>query len=227
MTTSPELKPKKTANKKRVVLFSTLGFFAVAFVFCCYIGVLGGNVREVAPGKVYRSATLTGLNYTGVTAGFIGNTMENVLKDKKIKTVINLRGGSNKDEWYREEVEACDKLAVKHIDFGMSARKLPPPQMVEGIIRDFDQAQYPILIHCQAGADRTGLVSTLYSYLYKGETLDQAQQEQLTWKYGHFPVANTHKMDEFFDLYRKYGEGCSFRDWLHVRYPPIYLASPH
>ena len=222
-----EANSQKPKSKKKVAIYSSLGFSLTAILFCCYIGVFGGNVREVSPGKVYRTATLTGFNYTGVTAALTGNTMENVLKDKKIKTVINLRGGSDKDDWYRDEIKACDQLSVKHIDYGMSARKLPPPEIIEGLIQNFDHAEYPILIHCQAGADRTGLASTLYSYLYKGQPLDQAQQEQLTWKYGHFPVPNTHKMDEFFDLYRKYGNGSSFRDWVHVGYPQLYKTSPH
>src|SRR5436309_192467 len=40
------------------------------------IGVFGGNVRTIEPGRAYRSSTLTGLNYTGITARWAGNDLD-------------------------------------------------------------------------------------------------------------------------------------------------------
>ena len=58
--------------------------------------------------------------------------------------------------------------------FGLDAVKL------------IDQAPKPILIHCESGADRTGLVSALYR-LSRGQPLAVAEQE-LSPRYGHFTV---------------------------------------
>ncbi len=226
MTQTSTQAPKKSSRKSRIILLSTFGAFALLFAFCCYIGVLGGNVREIDRGKAYRSATLTGFSYTGITAAITGNSMDNVLKKDKIKTVVNLRGGSDSDDWYRQEVEACKSNGVEHLDFPMSARKLPPPEVVEGLIKTFDHGKFPILIHCQAGSDRTGLASTLYKYLESGQPLDDAQSDQLTWRYGHFPISKTRKMDDFFDLYRKNGNGMEFRKWVHTKYPQLYNSEP-
>ncbi|WP_342065425.1 dual specificity protein phosphatase family protein [Caballeronia concitans] len=46
----------------------------------------------------------------------------------------------------------------------------------------------PILIHCQHGADRTGLVSALYRVVYQGWTKQQAEDELLHGGYGFHPV---------------------------------------
>lgn len=46
----------------------------------------------------------------------------------------------------------------------------------------------PVLIHCQHGADRTGLVSALYRVVYQGWTKQQAEDELLHGGYGFHPV---------------------------------------
>ena len=46
----------------------------------------------------------------------------------------------------------------------------------------------PILIHCQHGADRTGLVSALYRIVYQGWTKQQAEEELLKGGFGFHPV---------------------------------------
>ncbi|MDR8726979.1 dual specificity protein phosphatase family protein [Burkholderia pseudomultivorans] len=46
----------------------------------------------------------------------------------------------------------------------------------------------PVLIHCQHGADRTGLVSALYRVVYQGWTREQALDELQHGGYGFHPV---------------------------------------
>lgn len=215
--------PKR--NRRRLLLWAAL-FLLMLLTFLWYIGVLGGNVRIVDAGRVYRSSQLTGNSYDGVSARFFGNSLDNVLNRYKIQTVLNLRGGSDKDLYYREELAICAKDKVDHIDVPISARRLPPPESVKKIIDTFDHARYPVIIHCQAGADRTGFASTLYVALYRHLPLDEAQTSELTWHYGHFPVQKTRRMDEFFDLYRKTGKGMDLRTWIEQKYPEVYASSP-
>jgi protein tyrosine/serine phosphatase len=54
-------------------------------------------------------------------------------------------------------------------------------------LRDVDR-DGPVLIHCQHGADRTGLVSALYRVVYQGWTTQQAEDELLHGGYGFHPV---------------------------------------
>ena len=44
---------------------------------------------------------------------------------------------------------------------------MPPPDSLRELLAAFDHADYPIMYHCQAGADRTGLVSVIYANLYE------------------------------------------------------------
>ena len=72
----------------------------------------------------------------------------------------------------------------------MTARKLPPPERLKQLLETFDHARYPILIHCQGGSDRTGLASTLYENQIEHIPLDQAEQAELTLRYGHFSYSS-------------------------------------
>ena len=58
-------------------------------------------------------------------------------------------------------------------------------------------APKPVLIHCQSGADRSGLVAALYEYTIAARPLEEAQ-EQLSLLFGHFPYlwSRTGAMDE-------------------------------
>lgn len=221
----PPSTPKPQRSRRRMV-FGTAAFLAALIAFLWYIGVLGGNVRIVDAGRFYRSGQLTGNGYDGISARAAGNSLDAVLQRYGIHTVVSLRGGSDKDRYYREETAICAKDSVDHVDVPFSAQHLPSPETLVKLLDTFDHARYPVIIHCQAGSDRTGLASTLYVHLYRHVPLDEAQAEELTWHYGHFPVQKTRRMDTFFDLYRKTGNGMDIRTWIAQTYPQIYAASP-
>lgn len=183
---------------------------ASLFVYVWFTGAIGGNVRVVAPRRVYRSAQLT------------GHALNRVLQADGIRTVINLRGAAPKDAWYRSEIATCSAHRVAHIDIVLSAHNLPPPKQLEKLLAAFDRARYPVLFHCQGGSDRSGLVGAIYLNVYRNVPLDQAEQSQLAWRYGHLPFGPAHAMDEFFDLYRRTNGNLSLRDWIVLRYPNLY-----
>lgn len=83
---------------------------------------------------------------------------------------------------------------IQHYDFPLSAiDEITVPRMNE-IIRTLREAPKPVLIHCLAGSDRTGLVSALYCLTLKGETPAQADRELSVW-YGHISLSKTIAMD--------------------------------
>lgn len=192
--------------------FACVILFALGVLW--YIGVFGGNVRTVVPGAFYRSAELTGAN------------LDRVLETDHIKTVINLRGGSPRDSWYRAEVADCRQFGVRHVDIPFSAVRLPPPAAMRDLLHTLDAAAYPVLVHCHGGADRSGLASTLYLALYRGVPLANAQERELTWRFGHIAWGQARAMDDFLALYRSTSRGVSLRQWILRSYPDIYAALP-
>ncbi len=200
----------KRPNRRKRVLLIGLPFLVALNAFLFYIGVYGGNIHPVVPNALYRSAQLT------------SGTLENEIKKDHIASVINLRGASPDSGYYISELGVCKKLSVAHADVSMSAHRLPEPKELDKLLMDFDQLPKPILVHCKAGSDRTGLVSTLYVALQPGADLDHAESDQLTWRYGHFGVFGTEAMDDFFNLYRKTSGGLDLRSWIRKTYPNAY-----
>jgi len=50
------------------------------------------------------------------------------------------------------------------------------------------QAQGPVLLHCQHGADRTGLITALYRIVYQGWSKSRALDEMLHGGFGYHAI---------------------------------------
>lgn len=159
---------------KRLVSFA---IFA-GFIFVSgYAGLLfaSNNFHVVVPGALYRSAQPDAAE------------IENYKTRYGLKTIINLRGANPGQRWYRDELAASGRAGITHIDFGMSARKLQPREKIKRLIAILASAPKPILVHCQSGADRTGLVSALYLAAIEKQD-ENAAEAQLSIRYGHIAI---------------------------------------
>jgi len=147
-----------------------------------------GNVHEVEPGQLYRSAQLS------------GNSLNQVIDHYGIRTVINLRGRNPDIKWYSDEIAVTTRRRVNHIDVAMSASKEPDRATIDQLIEAFKSAPKPILIHCKAGADRSGLASAIFELVIAHRTASDAEK-QLSFYYGHFPwlTSKTGAMDRTFE----------------------------
>lgn len=166
---------------------------------CAY---LNGNIHAVKEGKVYRSAQLN------------NGPLEEVIRKYEIKTIINLRGEDADKEWYKDEVSICEKHGVKHYNLRFSTKSLPKKESLLELFEIFDNAEYPLIFHCKAGADRAGLAGTIYKLEYEGKSLDKALK-QLSIRYGHVGAKS---MDDFFKLYEEFGQGRDLRTWISEDY---------
>lgn len=146
-----------------------------------------GNFGVVDDGQVYRSAQPLG-------------SLGDLIAEKRIATVLNLRGGSDKDPWYADEVAATARLGVDFYDLPLVATARPTRAQLLAVIDVLDRCQYPLLIHCKSGSDRTGLVSGLYLMTKKG--VDPARAEDaFSLYYGHVPLLGTKHLHEPFREY--------------------------
>ncbi len=117
-----------------------------------------------------------------------------------VKTVINLRGLCPDLGWYEKEAQLTHDLDLNQEDVCMSAYRLPSSSELRYLIEVLDRAEYPILVHCRRGSDRTGLVSMAVMLLQEGTSLSQAHG-QLSWRYGHIPVGRCAHLSEFYGYY--------------------------
>jgi protein tyrosine phosphatase (PTP) superfamily phosphohydrolase (DUF442 family) len=176
--------------------------------------VLGSNWHEVVPGRVYRSAQLS------------GDDLERAVRVHGVRTVVNLRGCSIPLPWYVEECRASHRLAVAQEDIYLSANRLPSGAEVRRLVEVLDRSEYPVLLHCRQGADRTGLAAVSYLLLRTDTPLPVARR-QLGPRYGHVALDRAAHLDRFFDLYEDWlgrqGRSHSneaFRAWVAAGYCP-------
>ena len=118
--------------------------------FRYYLIQSNGNLRTVESGLVYRSAQLSEEEFT------------RQVKKLGIRSVINLRGENLGADWYEAEVKATKNLDVTLINYRMSAKVRLSVEQMKELVLVMKGAPKPVLIHCRAGADRTGLASALY-----------------------------------------------------------------
>jgi protein tyrosine/serine phosphatase len=137
------------------------------------------RLREVTPGRVYRSGQMT-------AEGFV-----DAVRRYHIRTIINLQDeypDPNIDLGYFEggtikESELCRQLGVtyRYLPPDLIPRRLIPehrPAAIETFLRWMDQEEtYPVLLHCRAGVHRTGVMAAVYRMEYENWTPRQAVDE--------------------------------------------------
>ena len=153
-----------------------------------------GNFHPITPGQAYRSAQLD------------GDELAHYIRKFKIHSVINLRGENADKPWYQEEIATCRQMGVSHFDIGLHSDKAPGLPKLEKLLRLFQQAPRPVLIHCKAGADRSGLAAALWKVAIDGVPARVAKR-QLSIRYGHMPIGPTQVLDAFFDQWAKAQKG--------------------
>ncbi len=172
------------------------------------------NSHEVSAGKLWRTYQPSPLDLKK-------------WKERGIKTVVNLRGDKPSGFYFLEE-EACAKLGLDLITFRVFSREAPSKEILHGAAKLFDAINYPALLHCKSGADRAGLMSTLYQFLHEGAPLPCAL-DQLSFKYGHVKQGKTGVIDAAFEEYIAYAKGAGkslssvddFFEWVDNKYDPV------
>jgi protein tyrosine phosphatase (PTP) superfamily phosphohydrolase (DUF442 family) len=184
--------PRRKARRKAFLAGTIV--FAACFSAYFHRPLFEGNVGIVDPGRVIRSAQPT------------GDRLASLTKEHGLATVLNLRGGSDSDPWYKAEVADAARLGLDFYDFPMNATSRPPRRHLLAVLDLLDRCRYPLLIHCKSGSDRTGLVAGLYLLSRQGVPPEQAEGA-LTLVHGHIPILETKRMHEPFDEYA---------DWLQI-----------
>ncbi len=145
-----------------------------------------GNFHAITAGEAYRSALLD------------RDELEYYIDEYRIKSIINLLGHHPDQAWYREEIKVSQEKNVKHYDVSLAPARQPTEDEVRNLVEIFRNAPRPVLIHCKAGADRSGLAAAIWKVVINKEPKSEAMKQLSIW-YGHLPVGRTTAMDRFFE----------------------------
>ncbi len=139
-------------------------------------------------------------------------------RERGIKTIINLRGAAPRGHYVLEK-EACEQHGITLVDFQVFSRDTPTAETVMSAKTLFEEIEYPALMHCKSGADRAGLMATLYMIFRQNRSVEYAVQ-QLSKKYMHFKEGKTGLLDAFFQTYLdiEQGDRPDFESWVTTIY---------
>lgn len=88
-----------------------------------------------------------------------------------VKTVVNLREEN-------QEAEDVKALGLRYVHIPMSPWERVPESKIQAffqVLRDPDG--YPVFVHCERGADRTGFMVGVYRIAFQNWSADRAYQE--------------------------------------------------
>jgi protein tyrosine/serine phosphatase len=169
------------------------------------------NFHAVVPGVLYRSNHPTPGN------------LRRFVRDKGIKTVINLRGeaGNGSDALSRE---AARLLGLDFIDLPLRSALAPPRETVLELLRLYRTMRRPGLVHCKSGADRAGFAAAVF-LLMEGASPAQARA-QMRLRFGHMRHSKAGILSAFIGAWERGGEGKkTFPSWVGEDYDAAALQT--
>ncbi len=156
---------------------------AVGYQNLIHPNIFPKRLGEVVPGQIYRSGMLT-------TAA-----LNKVIREHDIKTVIDLGAWvvdtpANRRANEREQhaVEALG--AQRHVFTLIGDATGDPNQYAEALRLMTDPDNWPVLVHCGAGTERTGCVVALYRMHTEDMSMEDAYAE--AERAGHSETRNPH-----------------------------------
>lgn len=205
---------KTTPRRRLWIIARRIAFILVLLVIAIVLRrpLFLGNFAIVDAGRVYRSSQPS------------GDRLTRTHRDYAIGSVLSLRGGNSTDDFYRDEVSAASRLGIEFFDLPISATQRPSRRELALILSVLDRCQYPLLIHCKWGSDRTGLVSALYRLDKLGDSPEESSRE-FTIAHGHIPLFGPQRLHEPLDEYadwlranNRQHSSDEFRRWLRDEY---------
>ena len=144
--------------------------------YYCFIQFALPHFHAVRKGTLYRSGQPKGVGLTWV-------------KHFGIRTLINLRKPDSKGTLEEKVYAAENGLNFHNFSIGSSHED------IEKTVRRFlaivdDKSNWPVLVHCSRGKERSGVLSAVFRMEYDRWTNEQALQEtyRLGLEEGHMPI---------------------------------------
>ncbi len=157
----------------------------------------GLNLHAVVPGRVWRAAQPA------------PEEIARLADELDLRTVVNLRRAEDDEAWLEAERATAAGRGLAHRSVPLSGQSLPAPDVLRDLVHVLADAERPVLLHCEAGVERSGLASAVV-LLLEGRPLEEARG-QFGARYGYVQALSGSSLPQALDDY----EG-----WLAARGEP-------
>ncbi|MCX5737601.1 MAG: tyrosine-protein phosphatase, partial [Proteobacteria bacterium] len=165
----------------------------------------------------------------GALIAAIGLAIAGRVRELGLRSVVNLRGAKGKDDrrWLADERSASRRNGIEHVSLRMSSDDIPPAQTLRELVRILDTAPRPLLLHCAAGAERSGLASAVAVLLHGGDLA--AAHAEFALDKGFVYLVNP-RLPRVLDAYEQWLAGQPttpdrFRTWVTTEYAPYFYRA--
>ena len=139
------------------------------------------------------------------------------IEQNGIRSVLCLRGGRTA----RQSERATMAGGATFTSVPISAKSAPRPSALLRLWDVAATAARPIMVHCRAGVDRTGLALAIIALHDTGD-LELAREQLAFVPNGHLAVFGTEAMDQVLDDYEPFDGVLAFPDWVEQVYTADY-----
>jgi uncharacterized protein (TIGR01244 family) len=199
-------------------------FFSTIFLSLAFLGFLGLAGTASADSQPSRPANWAGA-VTGTHVPNLYRVEPDLLRSAQpdaagfqelatlgVKTVLDLRAG-------HEDASEAGKAALRFLHVPMRAWSAQDDLVIQALRILADPSNRPILVHCQKGADRTGMILALYRVVVQGWTKEDAIREMDDGGYHHSSLFRN------LDRYVSNANVAALRRELGVAIPGVALAA--
>ena len=176
--------------------------------------IFGQNFHPVVDGEIYRSAQLDAQELELRAAEF------------GLASIVAVRPARPNKAWYTAEQSVSEKLGLKLVNVDLSVDRMPSRQRLQSLVAALDAAPRPMLLHCRAGVERSGLAAGV-ALLLAGESLESARR-QFSLRYGFYPWLSRSDLPRVLDRYEEWlgvagieSSAEEFRGWVD----DVYVAA--
>lgn len=170
-----------------------------------------GNIHEVVPGQVYRSARL------------LPQKLDREIKRLGIRTVIAINDDGTHHFWVKQQLKRSDLMNVTFKTLALPALRAPSRDALTELVMLLDGCPRPILIEGQRGIRNVSLASAV-ARLLDGAPPDAALRE-FSLAYGEFTALDHSELAKSVLEYRQWliaqhrtHSAGDFRTWAGTRY---------
>lgn len=107
--------------------------------------------------------------------------LEEIRRTHGLRTIVCARGGTRhplRGRWFRKERAYCQRAGMELIHMPFSDKSMPPEDIFERFLRILrDAHSHPVLVHCEQGFHRTGILCAAHRIANQGWPLEKALEE--------------------------------------------------